>query len=38
MKTIFGDDDLGKVATTLFHAATTKRTDQNYKSNLKSFF
>jgi len=38
MKTIFGDDDMGKAATTLFQAATTKRTDQNYSSDLKSSF
>jgi len=38
MKIVFGDDDLGKAATTLFQSATTKKTDQNYNSNLKSFF
>ncbi len=38
MKNVFGDEDMGRAATTLFHAATTKRTDQNYSSNLKSFF
>jgi len=38
MKTVFGNDDLEKAATTLFQAATTKRTDQNYSSNMRSFF
>ena len=37
MKIVFGDDDLGKATTTLFQAATSKRTDQNYNSNLKSY-
>ena len=38
MKGVFGDDDLGEAATILFQSATTKGTDQNYTSNLKSFF
>ena len=38
MMIVFEDDDLGKAATILFQATTTKRTDQNYSSNLKSFF
>ena len=38
MRTVFGDVDLEKTATALFQAATTKRTDKNYSSNLKSFF
>ena len=39
METIFGDDDeLGKATTSMFQSAITKRTDQDYTSNLKSFF
>ena len=38
MKGVFGDDDLGEAATILFQSATTKGTDQNYNSNLKTFF
>ena len=36
MRIVFGNDDMGKAETTLFQAATTKRTDQKYSSNLKS--
>ena len=38
MKSVFGDDELGEAATELFQSATTKGTDQNYTSNLKTFF
>ena len=38
MKSVFGDDELGEAATVLFQSATTKGTDQNYTSNLKTFF
>jgi hypothetical protein len=38
MKAVFGDDELGTVAAILLQSATTKGTDQNYSSNLKSFF
>ena len=38
MKAVFGDDELGEAATVLFQSATTKGTDQNYNSNLKTFF
>ena len=38
MKTVFGDDELGEATTSMFQSATTKGTDQNYTSNLKSFF
>jgi len=38
MKSVFGDDELGEATTILFQSATTKGTDQNYTSNLKSFF
>ena len=38
MKAVFGDDELGEVATIMFQSATTKGTDQNYTSKLKSFF
>ncbi len=38
MKSVFGDDELGEAATMLFQSATTKGTDQNYTSNLKTFF
>jgi predicted HicB family RNase H-like nuclease len=38
MKNVFGDDKLGKATTGLFHSATTNDTDQNFTSNLKSFF
>jgi len=36
MKNVFGDDELGEATTSLFQSATTKGTDQNYTSNLKS--
>jgi len=38
MKSVFGDDDLGEATTILFQSATTKGTDQNYTSKVKSFF
>jgi hypothetical protein len=38
MKSVFGDDELGEAATVLFQSATSKGTDQNYTSNLKTFF
>ncbi len=38
MNIVFGDDELGRAATTLFQAATTEGTDRNYSSNIKSFF
>ncbi len=38
MKAVFGDDEMGEATTILFQTATTKGTDQNYTSNLKSFF
>ena len=38
MKAVFGDEELGEAATVLFQSATTKGTDQNYTSNLKTFF
>ena len=38
MKSVFGDDELGEFATVMFNSATTKGTDQNYTSNLKTFF
>ncbi len=38
MKSVFGDDELGEAATVLFQSAATKGTDQNYTSNLKTFF
>ena len=38
MRTVFGTDALGAMATTLFQSATATRTDQNYSSNLVSFF
>jgi len=38
MKNVFGDDELGEATTSLFQSATTKSTDQNYTSNIRSFF
>ncbi len=38
IRSVFGDDELGKMATTLFQSSTTSQTDQNYFSSLKSFF
>ena len=38
MKSVFGDDELEEAATVLFQSAATKGMDQNYSSNLKSFF
>ena len=38
MNAVFGNDELGRAATSLFQAATTEGTDKNYSSNLKSFF
>ena len=38
METVSGDDDLGKATTCMFQSATTACTNQNYTSNLKSFF
>ena len=38
MNDVFGDDELGRAATTLFQAATTEGTERNYSFNLKSFF
>jgi len=38
MKAVFGDDELREAITILFQSATTKGTDQNYTSNLKSNF
>jgi hypothetical protein len=38
MKSVFGDDEMGEAATVLFQSTTTKGTDQNYASNLKTFF
>ena len=38
MRSVFGDDELGKAATSLFQSSTTSRTDHNYSSSLKSFF
>ncbi len=38
MSSVFGDDELGKAATTLFQSSTTSRTDHNYSSSLKSLF
>ena len=38
METVFGDDEPGKVTTSLFQSATTKGTDHYYTTNLKSFF
>ncbi len=38
MNAVFGDDELGRAATTLFQVATTEGTNRNYSSNLKSFF
>ncbi len=38
MKAVFGDDELGKAATSMLKSATTKGTDQDYSWNLKSFF
>ena len=38
MNDVFGNDELGRAATSLFQAATTEGTDKNYSSNLKSFF
>ncbi len=38
MKSVFGDDELGEAATVLFQSATTKGTDHDNTSNLKTFF
>ncbi len=38
MKSVSGDDELGEAATVLFQSVTTKGTDQNYTSSLKTFF
>jgi hypothetical protein len=38
LKSVLGDDELEEATTMLFQSATTKGTDQNYTSNLKTFF
>ncbi len=37
MGEVFGTDQLGRDATTLFHAALQEDTYENYGSNLRSF-
>ncbi len=38
MKSVLGDDEVGEATKILFQTATTKGMDENYTSNLKSFF
>jgi hypothetical protein len=38
LTSVFGEDEIGKFATSLFHTALTTRTRGNYNSNLSSFY
>jgi hypothetical protein len=38
LPSVFGEDDIGKLATSLFQSALTTRTRGNYSSNLSSFY
>jgi len=37
-KPVFGEEEIGKLATSLFQSALTTRTRENYNSNLASFY
>ena len=38
LASVFGEDEIGKRATSLFESALTTRTRGNYSSNLSSFY
>ncbi len=38
LTSVFGEDKIGKLATSLFQSALTTRTRGNYSSNLSSFY
>ena len=38
LTSVFGEDEIGRIATSLFQSALTTRTRENYSSNLASFY
>ncbi len=38
LKSLFGSDELGRIATALFQSALTEQTKDNYSSNLSAFY
>jgi hypothetical protein len=38
LTSVFGEDEIGKLATSLFQSVLTTRTRENYSSNLASFY